>query len=123
MAFFDASRTGELLSRLSADTALVQVTTLRSNLGVIPSSWFPGAVSNTTTPSPSTLLRGRSQVATTVTFPLMCKFFLQFTGGTVALLIISWRLTLVMIAPIPILGAVYLWCERVGGWVRACVRA
>jgi len=67
MSFFDTVRTGEVVNRLSADTALIQV-------------------------------------AGTLTLSLLLRFFLQFAGGSIILMVISWKLTLVMLAPLPLLG-------------------
>jgi ATP-binding cassette subfamily B protein len=67
MAFFDANRTGELVSRLSADTILLQV-------------------------------------ASTVSAALALRFFVQFVGSVAVLFALSWSLTLVMLAPLPLVG-------------------
>jgi len=44
------------------------------------------------------------QMASTVTFSNILKFGLQVFGGTFALLLLSWKLTLVMLLPFPLLG-------------------
>jgi len=43
-------------------------------------------------------------MASTVTFSNILKFGLQVFGGTFALLLLSWKLTLVMLLPFPLLG-------------------
>eukprot|EP00667_Euglena_gracilis_P013228 EG_transcript_13641 len=65
MAFFDEQRTGDLMSRLSSDTQVIQD-------------------------------------AATVNFSMLLRFVVQILGATVALFMLSWRLTLVMLAIIPV---------------------
>ncbi|KAK3237646.1 hypothetical protein CYMTET_52292 [Cymbomonas tetramitiformis] len=64
LAFFDKTRTGELMNRLSSDTATLQD-------------------------------------AATVNISMLLRYVLQILGSLVFMFIISWKLTLVMLAVVP----------------------
>ena len=64
IAFFDAERCGDLLNRLSSDTAVIQSTF-------------------------------------TVNIAMLIRYVVQIIGSLVIMMVVSWRLTLVLLAVVP----------------------
>jgi len=75
MSFFDTTRTGELVNRLSSDCTLIQI-------------------------------------AATLTIATLLRNVVQFLGGVIVLMVISYSLTLVMLAPLPFLGVFSFFYSR-----------